>query len=133
MAELHPCPECNRHIRATETACPFCAAAITHAPIARRLPIGRLTRAAVFASALAGTAAACGPSKPKTDTPQDKQQQMTPDAQAAAPTPGPADAGAAEPPPPATADAATPPPPPPPPDHPIPKPYGAPPVRNRIV
>ena len=25
MSHLVPCPECNRHVRVTETACPFCA------------------------------------------------------------------------------------------------------------
>ena len=53
MIELRPCPACRRHV-ADEVACPFCGA--TRAPAApHRIPAGRLSRAAVFASAtLAG-------------------------------------------------------------------------------
>ncbi len=63
---LSPCPACARHVRASETACPFCKAALPGT-----LPVipgasGRLTRAAAFAftttlatSAMA-TAASCG-------------------------------------------------------------------------
>lgn len=133
MSELRPCPECKRHIRLAETTCPFCEATITERATPRKLPLGRLTRAAVFAGALgtAAAATACGPAK-SAEGPQNKPMQTTPDAQMPPPPPeGVADAGA-EPPPPPPADAAA-----PikrePPDHPIPKPYGAPPVRHRIV
>lgn len=53
MIELRPCPACHRHV-ADEVACPFCGAA--REPAApHRIPAGRLSRAAVFASAtLAG-------------------------------------------------------------------------------
>ena len=50
MNHLVPCPECGRHVRVTETACPFCALALdladTPAPI---LPGQRLSRAATLA------------------------------------------------------------------------------------
>lgn len=50
MSELHPCPECQRHIRKNETQCPFCAASVSlgHLP-AHVLPRNRLSRAATFA------------------------------------------------------------------------------------
>jgi hypothetical protein len=51
-SHLVPCPACQRHVRATETACPFCAHALPQelrcsAPCA--LPTTRLSRAALFA------------------------------------------------------------------------------------
>jgi hypothetical protein len=49
--ELVPCGGCRRHVDARETACPFCAAAITARP-QRAMPRGRITRAAVFSAAL---------------------------------------------------------------------------------
>lgn len=57
---LISCPSCDRHVRATESACPFCdAPMIAVAEPARRAAPG-LTRAAIlFASAAA--VAACGP------------------------------------------------------------------------
>lgn len=70
MNRLQPCPSCDRHVRSTDAACPFCAAPI--APEAPRpIPTGRLTRAAIFASALAtGGAAACGSGQSKAADPQ---------------------------------------------------------------
>jgi hypothetical protein len=62
MAFLLPCPSCGRHVRRTETACPFCAGAIAFrdAPLPR-LPEVRLGRAATFAfgAAVATSVAAC--------------------------------------------------------------------------
>ncbi len=55
MAQLEPCPQCRRHVRTSETVCPFCAAdiaaAMQGAP-ARAMPTGRLGRAALFAFGL---------------------------------------------------------------------------------
>ncbi|HSO31983.1 MAG TPA: hypothetical protein VLT33_05690 [Labilithrix sp.] len=61
---LLPCPSCARHVRASEEACPFCAAALTPAregaPLART-PARRLSRAALFAlGAGAAAVGACG-------------------------------------------------------------------------
>jgi hypothetical protein len=69
MNRLQPCPECKRHVRASASECPFCAEPISPAP-ARPLPNGRLTRAAIFASALATSAAACGSGQAKNTDPQ---------------------------------------------------------------
>jgi hypothetical protein len=59
VPSLRPCPDCKRHVRAIETACPFCDAALPQAAMAP-VPTGRVaTRAAIlFASATA--IAACG-------------------------------------------------------------------------
>jgi len=50
MNFLVPCPECRRHVRVRETACPFCGIeldlAATAPPV---LPTRRLGRAALFA------------------------------------------------------------------------------------
>src|SRR4051812_24301091 len=50
MNHLVPCPECGRHVRVSETECPFCALPLelsgTPEP---RLPSGRLSRAATLA------------------------------------------------------------------------------------
>jgi len=62
---LVPCPECSRHVRVSETECPFCALPLdlsgTPEP---QLPRARLGRAATFAfgATLASVAAvvACG-------------------------------------------------------------------------
>lgn len=50
MSELTPCPECQRHVRKTETRCPFCGEAVSlaHLP-SPALPRRRLGRAATFA------------------------------------------------------------------------------------
>jgi hypothetical protein len=52
MDQLEPCPHCQRHVRITEAACPFCSAPIARAMArasARTLPTTRLGRAALFA------------------------------------------------------------------------------------
>jgi hypothetical protein len=50
MNHLVPCPECSRHVRVSETQCPFCALPLdlagTPEPL---LPRSRLGRAATFA------------------------------------------------------------------------------------
>jgi len=134
MTELRPCTECNRHVRADHDVCPFCAANI--APHVRRvMPSGRLTRAAVFASALAGAgagAAGCGPG-PEPAAPTDDQHiNPTPDAMVPAP-PIIADAGVSFDETKPAADAASGSLVYPDHDHPNPKPYGAPPARTRLV
>lgn len=77
------------------------------------MPSGRLTRAAVFASALA-TTAAVGCKKDAPDPQKPNNGQAT------------ADAGVDQPPDPPDKDV-------PPPDHDVPMPYGAPPARRRVV
>ena len=59
---LVPCPSCARHVRADETACPFCAAALPADLEARAVPASprRLSRAAAFAFGASLTVAACG-------------------------------------------------------------------------
>ena len=63
---LFTCPSCQRHIRASEVACPFCGQATTEsfrAQVSRPRPIARLSRAALFSltttAAAAGTLVAC--------------------------------------------------------------------------
>ena len=58
---LQPCPSCARHVRATETTCPFCATAIALSPSAAPMMTERLGRAALFAfgAAMATNVAAC--------------------------------------------------------------------------
>ncbi len=55
-----PCPDCARHVRVDEGACPFCGSASARpAPkTPRRLPT-RATRAAIFFAGVLGTSA-CG-------------------------------------------------------------------------
>ncbi len=113
MSDLAPCPACRRHVRVDESACPFCASALPAVP-PRVLTPGRLTRAAVFAGAIAGTAACGGKTKPVDNTVENAavdggvDEQQPPDA-----------APYREP----DYD----------PDNNIPMPYGAPPVRTRVV
>jgi hypothetical protein len=111
MRQLQPCSECQRHVASSETKCPFCGAAIVAEP-ARTLPLGRLSRAAVFAGAALATSA-CGGTKAK---PADTTQTGNTGGSGSAQTETPPDAG------PVTV-----------PDHMQAKPYGAPPVRRRIV
>src|SRR5260221_14101747 len=63
MTTLVTCPDCNRHIRRNEAACPFCGASVASRVVGvpeRAVPSGRLGRAALFAFATASVgAAAC--------------------------------------------------------------------------
>src|SRR5260221_13818307 len=63
MTTLVTCPDCNRHIRRNEAACPFCGASVASRSVGvpeRAAPSGRLGRAALFAFATASVgAAAC--------------------------------------------------------------------------
>jgi hypothetical protein len=65
---LIPCPDCARHVRATESACPFCTATLPHSFSSLAPPDtrARLTRKAtalfgVAALAVTSCAAAVGP------------------------------------------------------------------------
>src|SRR5450432_2985721 len=50
MNHLVPCPECSRHVRVSETECPFCALPLNLAGTPEpQLPKTRLGRAATFA------------------------------------------------------------------------------------
>lgn len=63
MSQLIPCPGCNRHVRKSESSCPFCAVALSLATVPEaQLPRTRLGRAATFAfgATLAGAAALVG-------------------------------------------------------------------------
>ena len=98
MGSLHPCSGCARHVRGTESACPFCGATVT-APPPRVAGHGnkRLTRAAIlFATATTAAAAvACG----KTPAEPDKMLVQPYGVPVTPPTgePIPPDAGAADP------------------------------------
>jgi len=107
MRQLQPCTACHRHVASSETQCPFCGAPIVAEP-ARVLPIGRLSRAAVFVGAALATS--CGGTKKPADTTTTTQT-----GSGSAQTEVPVDAAV------------------PVPDHEMPKPYGAPPARKRIV
>ena len=67
---LLPCPACNRHVRADEIRCPFCAAALPERSLdgGSGLPRKRLGRAALMtAGAILGAAEACGDTTPSQD------------------------------------------------------------------
>ena len=68
MSHLAPCPACNRHVDAGESACPFCAAALPVSLRAQQLPATprRLSRAALLAAGatLIGAAACNNPPAP---------------------------------------------------------------------
>jgi hypothetical protein len=46
---LVPCRACDRHVRSTEPACPFCGAAIENVVVARARPRANTSRAAILA------------------------------------------------------------------------------------
>jgi hypothetical protein len=55
MTHLEPCPHCHRHVKVSETACPFCTRSLADdfAHVAPRVaPRTRLGRAATFAFGL---------------------------------------------------------------------------------
>src|ERR1041385_5046237 len=65
---LFACPDCSRHVRTSETTCPFCGAGVAEAiakATPRILPTERLSRAAMMAFAAAGLGmAGCGDDNP---------------------------------------------------------------------
>jgi hypothetical protein len=83
MTQLEPCPHCNRHVKVSETSCPFCAGVLALASSPPRVaPRARLGRAAVFAfGVVATTQVACGDNT-KVSTSQDAAipADATPDA-----------------------------------------------------
>lgn len=102
MTQLEPCPHCHRHVKVSETACPFCACDLADAfanLAPRPLPRARLGRAAVFAFGVVATSqAGCGDNT-KIEPPPDAVSQPAHDADvdgdvaiyAATPTPDPGD------------------------------------------
>ncbi len=62
MHPLSPCTACGRHVRTSETACPFCHAEVTGTPAKRtKRPPRGLSRGALMAwGAAFSMAAACG-------------------------------------------------------------------------
>jgi hypothetical protein len=76
---LRPCPSCQRHLRTSETACPFCGSQVPAALRAARrpsLPRQRMSRAALVAFSLAG-APACEDgvgSQPEAGPPADARE-----------------------------------------------------------
>ncbi len=106
MSQLEPCPHCDRHVKVSEPACPFCARSLADAfaqVAPRTAPRARLGRAAIFAFGVAASAPACGDDVRTPDAPGAQVDAM-PDADpdggsvpiyAAAPTPdaGPRDRG----------------------------------------
>lgn len=63
---LHPCPDCGRHVRHSESRCPFCGAALS-AMSAELAPVQRVTRAAMIlgAALTASAMAACDQPAPQ--------------------------------------------------------------------
>lgn len=57
---LRPCSGCGRHVRTTETSCPFCACALQVAPDAPVRIVGRMGRAAIFAFGAAAAVSSVG-------------------------------------------------------------------------
>jgi len=106
MLDLRPCTACQRHVAITEAACPFCSASLVEAA-PRSMPLGRLSRAAVFVGATLATAACGGKAKPETNVNTGSNTVQA------------VDAGVEEP-----VHHET---------NPTPMPYGAPPVRRRVV
>lgn len=62
MKTLVPCPSCQRHVRASEASCPFCASALPAALVAQAVPAAtqRMKRAAAFAFTASLALAGCG-------------------------------------------------------------------------
>ena len=161
MSELAPCPGCRRHVVVGERSCPFCAHALPPLRAQRVSLTGRVSRAAVFAAVAACSKDKPKPPPPPPAHGSDDLEKMLddqpraaehPDAVAsdaaiAIDAPALADAGVDAAPPDAgvkkkkhrvqqqqhdDGQLVAPPPPPWDPNN-IPKPYGAPPARRRIV
>jgi hypothetical protein len=57
--QFAPCPSCARHVKRSDSACPFCGAEVPHVSArAVRVAVGRLSRSALFAASAAGLALA---------------------------------------------------------------------------
>jgi hypothetical protein len=63
---LHPCPSCAQHLRASETVCPFCDAALPEAfgVCAQPAPRGRSMSRAALLFVGANVATGCGADAP---------------------------------------------------------------------
>jgi hypothetical protein len=62
-ARFAPCPSCARHVKQSDSTCPFCGNEVAHVNAPARLALGRLSRSALFAAGAAGLALAtmdCG-------------------------------------------------------------------------
>ncbi|MDP3275634.1 MAG: zinc ribbon domain-containing protein [Deltaproteobacteria bacterium] len=71
---LVPCSSCGRHVRSSDSACPFCGTALTHVtPVSATTPGARLGRNATFVFATTLALAACSPGTPGTDGGSDAQ------------------------------------------------------------
>jgi hypothetical protein len=80
---LVPCAGCSRHVRASDDACPFCAAPVTH-PVERSAGGSQATRVVVaLAAALTASASlsACygGPPHPRALDVQPHHMSAAPD------------------------------------------------------
>jgi|HubBroStandDraft_6_1064221.scaffolds.fasta_scaffold11667_6 hypothetical protein len=66
-----PCPECARHVKEGDSACPFCGAGVSFVRVpAARTAAGRLSRSALFAVSAVSAALAttgCSSSSSPTD------------------------------------------------------------------
>lgn len=57
---LRPCSGCGRHVRASETSCPFCATTLEAVADAPARAVGRVGRAALFAFGAAAAVTSVG-------------------------------------------------------------------------
>lgn len=68
-ATFTPCLSCARHVRQSDSTCPFCGNEVPHLSVpAIRVAVGRLSRSALFAASAAGWALAttdCSSSSPQ--------------------------------------------------------------------
>lgn len=69
MSSLVPCPSCARHVRASESACPFCASVLPEDLASRTVPAAprRLERLAAFTFAATLAVAGCSAGEEDTD------------------------------------------------------------------
>lgn len=89
---LRPCASCGRHVRDTETSCPFCATALSPVPAAASRRVGRIGRAAIVAFGAVASAGAGGCSETNTpvDAAGDRDTGSAPDDAATVPIDAPA-------------------------------------------
>lgn len=69
VMNLRPCTRCRRHVVAADPTCPFCGAAVDRTSLSRRA-LGRISRAAVFASAVGCAKTAPPPAQPSPTEPR---------------------------------------------------------------
>lgn len=98
MKSLVPCPNCHRHVRAAESACPFCRSALPNDLAASAIPAapGRMRRAAIFAfTATLGLAGCSDNPAPTSDSGTVADTGSATDTGGATDTGNPADTGGA--------------------------------------